>query len=147
MPDANRTDPFLNFHFRLSLDGQPWASFAECTGLSLELATEEYAEGGENRFAYKLPTRAAPANLVLKRGITESAALWDWFIQFVEQGTLQLRDGQIELLAAPDTTRPVRAWKFTAAYPVKWTGPELNAASAGVAFETLELVHQGIRLV
>jgi hypothetical protein len=36
-------------------------------------------------------------------------------------------------------------WAFTRGYPINWTGPELNALAPGVAFETLELVHRGLR--
>ena len=35
-------------------------------------------------------------------------------------------------------------WNFQNAYPVKWSGPALNAESTNVAVETVELVHQGI---
>jgi phage tail-like protein len=33
------------------------------------------------------------------------------------------------------------------AYPVKWTGPNLNANSNAIASETLEIVHNGLRVV
>jgi phage tail-like protein len=85
---------------------------------------------------------------VLKRGITSDGALWEWFVKYVDAGEIELRDGQVELLSVEeDEEKTVRAWKFTGAYPVKWTGPELNAMSAGVAFETVELAHRGVRLV
>ena len=37
-----------------------------------------------------------------------------------------------------------RRWTFQGAYPIKWTGPELKASSSAIAFESIELVHQGI---
>ncbi len=39
----------------------------------------------------------------------------------------------------------VRTWAFLNAYPVKWTGPNLNAGSNQIATETLEVVHNGLR--
>jgi phage tail-like protein len=145
---SRAADPYLNVHFRVSTGEQPLLDCAECTGLSLEVATEEYHEGGQNAFSYKLPVAASVPNLVLKRGITSDAALWEWFAKYVDAGEIELRDGQVELLAIEDDAeKTVRAWKFTGAYPAKWTGPELNSMSAGVAFETVELVHRGIRLV
>ncbi len=36
------------------------------------------------------------------------------------------------------------SWTFQKAYPIKWTGPVLKADSNTIAFESIELVHQGI---
>jgi phage tail-like protein len=145
---ANESEyPYLNLLFRLSLDGEPMVDFAECSGLSMETTTEEYVEGGENRFAHKFPTRGQPPNLVIKRGITTTRELWEWFASYLESGAVEPKSGQVELYASPDhSAEPVRVWAFTHAYPVKWTGPDLNALSPAVAFETLELVHRGIRV-
>jgi phage tail-like protein len=38
-------------------------------------------------------------------------------------------------------------WRFTLAYPVKWSGPELKADGNDVEVESLELVHEGISSV
>jgi len=142
------TYPFLSLRFRLSVNGTRFGDFSECTGLSLEVTTEDYHEGGENRFLHKFPSAAQPPNLVLKRGITSSTDLWDWFVAYVDSGTVDPRNGQVELLGRPSAEstedEPVCVWNFTRGYPVKWTGPELNAMSAGVAFETLEIVHRGL---
>ena len=130
--------------------GLPVAQAEEIAAGYLEVSeqTEDYHEGGQNDFVHKLPTAGSVPNLVLKRGITRSSELWTWFAQYLDEGTVTPKDGQVELLSHEDgEDAAVRVWKFTAGYPVKWTGPELNAMSAGVAFETLELVHRGIRLV
>jgi phage tail-like protein len=37
-------------------------------------------------------------------------------------------------------------WNFDNAYPVKWSGPALNATGDAVAVETLELAHEGMRV-
>lgn len=139
--------PSLNVLFRLQVGDDTLADCSECTGLSLEVGTEDYHEGGENRFIWKLPVAGQVPNLVFKRGIVASTALWDWFQEYVENATIDLRDGTISLLDPTDPNgKPARAWKFTGGFPVKWTGPDLNAISAGVAFETLEIVHRGLRL-
>ena len=41
--------------------------FQDVSGLSFEIETETFVEGGENRFEYKLPKRIKYPNLVLKR--------------------------------------------------------------------------------
>jgi phage tail-like protein len=139
--------PYLNLLFEIKIGEDVLASFSECTGLSLEVGTEDYHEGGENRFVHKLPSVGQPPNLVLKRGLTSSTALWEWFVKLPESGTVEPKDGEVLLQNLEGEERKnVRAWSFTGAYPVKWTGPDLNAQSPGVAFETVELVHRGIRV-
>ncbi|MDQ3935507.1 MAG: phage tail protein [Actinomycetota bacterium] len=140
--------PYTNLRFRLEVGDTTLVAFAECGGLSMEVGTEDYHEGGENRFVHKLPVHGQQSNLVLKRGMTENRELWDWFAKYLETGLVTAKDGQVNLYASPDPqAKAVKSWAFTRAYPVKWTGPELNATSPGVAFETVELVHRGVRLV
>ena len=40
----------------------------------------------------------------------------------------------------------VRAWAFMDAYPIKWTGPNMNASSNQIATEALEIVHAGLQM-
>ncbi len=39
---------------------------------------------------------------------------------------------------------PLRWWVFQNVFPVKWSGPELQAEESAVAFEALELAHEGL---
>jgi phage tail-like protein len=137
-------DPVAELRFKVEL--QPDLSigrFTECTGLSVEVETKEYMEGGSNDFVHKLPTRVKYPNIVLKRGITHEEALLKWF--FESRFTPKRRDMTISLLGPG--TKLVRTWVFMNAYPVKWTGPNLNANSNTVASESLEIVHNGLRPV
>jgi phage tail-like protein len=67
--------------------------------------------------------------------------LWGWH-QDVSAGVIQRRNGTIYLLNKEQV--PVLQWNFREAFPVKWTGPALNAASSAVAFESIELAHRGL---
>ena len=40
-------------------------SFNKCTGLASETSTEDYQEGGENRFTHRLPSRSSFPNRVM----------------------------------------------------------------------------------
>jgi len=39
--------------------------------------------------------------------------------------------------------QPVFTWTLNGVLPAKWSGPSLDAGTAQVATETLELVHEG----
>lgn len=110
--------------------------FSECSGLSLEYEVYEYSEGGQNDFVHKLPTRLKYPNLVLKRGVTRESKLVDWLLKR-EPSTVTVT------LHGPDGSA-LRSWAFAHAYPVKWQGPTLNAASSNAATETLEIAHHGL---
>jgi phage tail-like protein len=136
-------DPVAELRFKVELPGLSIGRFRECTGISVEVEMKDYMEGGSNEFVHKLPTRVKYPNVVLKRGVTHEEALLKWF--FDSRATPQRKDMTITLLGPG--TKLVRTWAFLNAYPVKWTGPNLNASSNQVAVETLEIVHNGLRLV
>ena len=137
-------DPVAELRFKVEL--QPDLNigrFSECTGISVEVETKEYKEGGANDFVHKLPTRVKYPNLVLKRGVTHEEALLQWFME--SRYTPTRRDMTISLFGPG--TKLVRSWVFMNAFPVKWTGPNLNADSNSVAVEQLEIVHNGLQVV
>lgn len=139
---GNRQDPYMAFSFLVEIGGLVVGGFSEVSGLQIETAVETYREGGVNEYEHKFagPTRY-PTNLILKRGLTDSEALWQWYLD-VGQGKIVRKSGTIFLLDAQQQI--ARSWNFTDAYPIKWVGPELRASSGAVAIETLELVHRGI---
>lgn len=137
-----RRDPYFSASFLVEIEGLVVGGFQEVTGLQVETEVEEYREGGVNEYLHRLagPTRY-PANLVLRRGMTELDTLWAWH-QDVVHGRIARKNGTIYLLDADRA--PVVWWNFSGAYPVRWTGPELRAEGNAVAVEAVELVHRGI---
>jgi phage tail-like protein len=140
---SSQPDPVGELRFKVDLPGLSIGRFRECSGIQVEVETMDYAEGGSNDFVHKLPTRVRYPNVVLKRGVTHEEALAKWF--FDSRYTPQRKDMTITLHGPAGD--PVRSWTFMNAYPVKWTGPNLNAGSSQIAVETLEVVHNGLRLV
>ena len=141
------TQPFTTAHFVLAIDGLASVSFSKCTGLAGEVSVEEYAEGGENRFAHRFPTRASFPHLVLTQGAGPTRELWDWFYEFHVTGLVAPREGTVTLVGAVDgEQKPVRVWAFTRGWPAKLTGPDLDAQASAVDIESLEIAHHGLEL-
>jgi phage tail-like protein len=114
--------------------------FSHCSGLELSFDVFEYQEGGNNDFVHRLPGTMRYPNLVLSRGLTEQEALLKWFMATRTEAerkeiTLTLKTGSAE-----------RMWTFADAFPVKWTGPTLDAETGDIATETLEIAHTGLKL-
>jgi phage tail-like protein len=139
---GKRLDPYLSYKFRVEIDSLIVGGFSEVSGLQVETETEDRREGGVNDFVHKLPKGSKQANITLKRGITESAALWNWQ-QDVVKGKVKRKNVRIILLDAQENEKWY--WTFENAYPVKWQGPDFKADSSTTAIETLELVHHGLK--
>jgi phage tail-like protein len=143
MPE--RRDPYGAFRFLVVVDDAIVASFTECSGLQAETEFEEYQEGGEHRFRHKLPKSTRYGNLTLRRGLTDSSALWDWYqARASEDFTGNGRRKRVAVVLWDGQGRhPVWRWDFDAAYPVKWTGPELKADTGALASEAVEVAQYG----
>jgi phage tail-like protein len=137
-----RLDPYLGYRFLVEIDGLIVAGFTEVSGLSAEIETTPYREGGVNDFQHHLVGPASFPPLVLKRGLTDFDNLWSWH-EDVRHGKIERRNGSI-LLGGESLGHGLWRMNFTGAYPTKWTGPQLQARTAEVAVESVELVHQGL---
>ena len=130
------------FHFRVELqfadkNDDIDLRFQEVTGLSAELGSEEIAEGGENRFSHRLPSRAKFGNLVLKRGMAKSSKLVSWVENAIYNFEFEPVDAIVSMLN--EKHEPVFTWSFKKVWPVKWQVSDLKAQDNAIAIETIEL--------
>ncbi|MFZ5352364.1 MAG: phage tail protein [Bacillota bacterium] len=132
------------FRFLVEIDGLLVGGFTRVSGLEVETEEEEYQEGGLNEYTHHLPVRTKYPRLILRRGYASSNDLWDWHEQ-VASGRTVRKNGSIILLDARG--HEICRWNFFDAYPVKWTGPELDSESSRIAIETLEIVHNGLKSI
>ncbi|MDB5033868.1 MAG: hypothetical protein JWQ98_1109 [Chlorobi bacterium] len=136
--------PPVGFHFRVEVldlsSGDNDMRFTEVGGLSLEVGTEEVAEGGENRFIQKYPTRVKYPELVLKRGLLVDSAVRDWIQRCIERLQIEPKDVDVTLLN--DEHQPLLTWHLVKAYPTKWGVSDLNASNNAVVVESLQLFYQ-----
>jgi phage tail-like protein len=140
MPPPQRDDPFKAFAFLVEIDGVARAAFSEVSGLESETAVIEYRTGGEN-VVRKLPGLTKFGNIILRRGVTQDADLWNWRKSVVE-GSIDRRNGSIVLL--DDKRNEIVRWNFQSGWICKWEGPTLNAKANEVAIETIEIAHEGL---
>jgi len=123
------------------LDQQVVAGFSEVGGLVFETELETFREGGVNDYEQRLAGQVRfPSHLTLKRGSGEQYTLWTWY-QDIVNGRIERKDVAILLLDGQGEEK--QRWTFRKAFPAKWSGPEFRAGISEVAFESLELVHQG----
>ena len=131
-----------NYNFVVEIDNFEVASFSEASVLEAEVEVVEYREGTDTTTSSrKLPGRVKYGNLVLKRGVTQSTQLFDWF-KGVVNGMVERKNMSIILLS--NSREEVARWTFLNAWPCKYKGPDLDAAGNEVAIEMLEIAHEGM---
>jgi phage tail-like protein len=115
--------------------------FASATGFSSQVDVLEYAEGGQNTYVHRLPSRVKQGNITLKRGVVSSEnALLDWY----QKTVVQAQPVTLVITLQDSETKPIRVWNFQNAYPVKWTSGDLSASSTEMLTESLEVAHSGM---
>lgn len=145
MPDSNYYPP-VGFYFSLAFTGissDNDVAFQEASGISSEMDVQEVAEGGENRFKYKLPKTGKYSNLILKRGLmTKSSPLATWcqstILSNLEKA-ITPKDITVTLLNQDGDK--LMAWNFLRAYPVKWSISDLKSQENNLVVETLEFAY------
>jgi len=132
--------PPLAFHFIVEFNQfKGEFEFQSVSGLSVDLETEEIAEGGENRFKHKLPVKTKFQNLVLKRGLLVNSELITWCRDALENFDITPTDLTVKLLN--EEHEPLMTWNVVHAYPVKWSIADFNAEESKIVIETIELAY------
>lgn len=141
LPIANR--------FLLEIDNQEIGVFREVRGLEVTVNVFEVREGGQNAFSHRLPGRMTWPNLVFRRGLTDSNAVFDWMTRtsgegFAAAGNKVVRSTGAVTAIDSDGTR-LRKWEFIDLMPVRWKGPDFAVDSTSALEEELEIAHHGFR--
>lgn len=143
----NGGEPAVANSFLLEIDNVEVGIFKEVKGLEFSVETEAFNEGGQNNYQHKFIKRLSWTNIVLRRGMTQGDALFQWVARtsgagFAGKGNkLALCTGAITAISY--TGDRLRAWNFTGAVPVKWSGPEFGTENKNSLEEMIEISHQG----
>ena len=138
----------LTTRFHVVIDGIDLGGWGRCSGLSVNFKPYPIEEGGNYDYRPILPGQLDYSPVTLKRAMSakDSARVQAWLSSKVGSWVHADSSGgggtaQITLYDAGG--KPVARWQLRNVYPSKWDGPELDARTAGIAMETLQLVHEG----
>jgi phage tail-like protein len=149
MPD--RVTPYGAFNFLVNLNGpvgpeEPLGGFSDVSGLGTEMTVAEYRNGNDaENHVRKVPGVHKVADVTLKRGIVNSADLWQWIDDVRRTGINAQR--QVVITLRDETGADVQSWTLRGVIPLKYTGPTLAAKGGGdVAMEELVLSAEALEL-
>jgi phage tail-like protein len=136
----------FNFSVEIALPGVVKAygvAFSECDGLELNQEVKTIREGGNNGVQVRLAGPTTYGTLTLKRGMTASFDLWDWFEQSQHEPGL-IASATVVVRAADRSEQ--MSFVLHGCRPLKLKAPALNAKDGAVAIEELQIAYSSLRL-
>jgi len=142
--------PFTAFNFavEIAVDGVAPkvcnAAFSECDGLEMTMDVKTIREGGNNDRQIRLTGPFNYGLLTLKRGMTASFDLWDWFTSTLTKTSLRA-DAEVVMFAEDHHTERAR-FLLSRCVPTKLKAPPLNGRDGAVAIEEMQLAYESLTL-
>lgn len=138
---AESKHPYRNFRFRLEIDGLEAGGFSDVTGFDATMDVIEYREGDDVITPRKLPGLIKYGNVTLKWGTSDSMVLYEW-LNDIAEGTVERKT--VTITSIDEAGDDAASWQLINSWPVKYTAPDFNASGSEVAFESMELAHEGL---
>jgi phage tail-like protein len=148
--------PFTAFNFTVEINvpliGPSLcnAAFSECDGLDMTMDVKSIREGGNNTQQIRMVGAVNYGVVTLKRGMTDSFDLWDWFDAQQHGNPSQLRNGlradvNVSIQSSDHQTELVR-FSLRKCLLTKLKAPALNGSSGMIAIEEMQLTYESMSL-
>jgi len=144
-------DPVHPFSFDVKFEAAAGAgdvskfsgAFSEVSGLEATMEPVAVTEGGRNWGQPQLAGRTTFSTVILRRGMTTTRHLWQWFAHVNQGGAVKHRL-KVTITLRDLAGRGILKWQLDGCLPVKLKLADLNATSQEVGIEELHFVHEGI---
>jgi phage tail-like protein len=139
----DRNDPFVNFAFRVEIDGIEVFGFQEVSGLVNETDIYEYQEGGENQYTHKLIGQTKFSNIVLKHGITTDNSIYEWRQKVIDGDIPSAKkSGTVTLFNKRGGEN--KSWKFKNGWPSKLQVEPFNSMANTISVSLVEIAVESV---
>jgi phage tail-like protein len=148
--------PFTGFNFSVEINvpliGSALcnAEFSECDGLDMTMDVKTIREGGNNTQQIRMVGAVNYGVVTLKRCLTSSFDLWDWFDAQQHGTPQQLRSqlrGEVDVsIQSSDHTAELVGFHLSKCLLTKLKAPALNAKDGAIAIEEMQLSYQSLTL-
>lgn len=138
--------------FYVEIQKELKASFAECTGLDIQIDKEVFSEGGVNDQQRVLLKQIKFSEITLKRGMSDDLTFWEWLNQVISNSQADYQKSKqdtrrnISILVFNQAGETMQAWTLYGAVPVGWKTPAFQADGNAVAIEELTLAFEGVKV-
>jgi len=151
---ATDVRPFTSFNFVVLIEVKGVtnsgsqvcsAAFSECDGLEMTLEPKTIREGGRNTGPVHLSGPVSYGQLTLKRGMTSSFDLWNWFEKMARDDQTGYRTSATVVMRGADQ-KDQAIFQLTGCLPIKLKAPALNAKDGIVAVEEIQIAYESMSL-
>jgi phage tail-like protein len=141
-------DADITFNFTVLVGGLPLGDFYAVDTFQRTVEPYVYKELGKNDSPRELVGIGGLGHVVLKWGLMNRSSLWDWMNEVMP---LEDKSGEgfrrdVLILQMNRGKIPVRCYNLRGAFPVRWTGANLDAMSSTTAVEELELSYRKLEV-
>jgi len=144
---GTQQDALTAARFSITIDGSEIATFSELQGITTSVEVVDFIESSDKQIVMKkLPGRANPPTVVLKRGKNNSMELWTWH-ESVLQGNMAAARRSCSLVMYNVDGKPVARYHLEDAWPAKIEIGALKAGASEVLMESVTLTCTHIQRV
>ena len=146
------------FYLGLTLDGQKDnvdGFFLECQGFKRSQDAIEITEVTPNKWGAsdkgqvvrtKIPGNVKSGNITLKRGMTNSLAIWKWF-EAVQEGKWANQRKSAALTIYDQAGQEQARFELAGAWPASYKIADVNARSSDIEIEEIEVAYEEFKRV
>jgi phage tail-like protein len=138
--------PVGGFYFKVNIpDINDDLECTEVTGLKLKSKNMDYRPGNDPTFIMlKIPGLKEFENLTIKKAVfKQDIALYTWY-KSIQSGENDQERKDIIITLHDEQGDPIMSWTVLRSFPISYSGPDLKSTDSQIAFESIELTHQGI---
>jgi len=140
-------DALTAARFSITIDGYEIASFSELAGITTEVEPVDFLESSDKEIIFKkLPGKAKPPTVTLKRGKNSGMELWAWH-EAVLMGDIVAARKSCSLVMYNYDGKPVARYHMLHAWPSKLEIGALKAGASEVLMETVTIVCEHLQRV
>jgi phage tail-like protein len=145
--NTHRFDPYKAYMFRVLWDGQYVAGLSKMSALKRTTEPVVHREGGDPSHERKSPGKSTYDAVTLERGVTHDKAFEDWAnLIHALDSPIKLKSFRKDVIVDVfnEADQKVLSYKLFRCWVSEYQAlPPLDAATAGVAIETLKLETEG----
>lgn len=127
----------LGNRFSFEIDGVMVAGVHKIEGLEHEHEIVEYQDGDDMTTHFR-PGRTRPGRITITKDWSNTSEFYSWY-QAVHNGQRITKTCQIDYYTPMNRLRHIVLY---ACFPLKWTGPALNARNSGHASESIMISYE-----
>lgn len=149
--NAQRFDPYKDFKFQLTIDGEPVCGLSKVSGLMRTTSVTDFREGGDPSSPRKMPGQTTFEPITLERGVTHSLTfeqwankVWNFGAGLGAESSLQDFRKDVTLNLYNEAGQLALAYNIFRCWVSEFKPlPDLDASSSGVAIQMIKLENEG----